>query len=362
MFHSMKIVQNQLRQIYGWQDEKCKGRSISLISALLTSVYNVFITGIFYTGFLSMYEINLVGIGIITFISPLANCFSLFSPMVLERIQKRKWLLAGAKIYYYFMIIIATNLMPLIVTDADQRVLWFCLLQFLATSVYAIFSAGFTPWFYQFYPQDPSQKIAYLSYNQIFSSIVSSCVLLLSGGLSAAVRSSDHQNTLILGMRYLAFLLVLLDVFFQVQAKEYPYPLLTSHVHLREIFQLSLRHPKYMRCLLIMFAWSYIGALNSGTWNYFEQRGFFLWNDQSFQRFLHRHAALIHAFLAKSAGPPGLDPHFRPLCTDLDAVRDLFFLSDAHYQMDVSARGSVSEFFVRRHEPELFQYFLPESS
>ena len=207
MFHSMKIVQNQLRQIYGWQDEKCKGRSISLISALLTSVYNVFITGIFYTGFLSMYEINLVGIGIITFISPLANCFSLFSPMVLERIQKRKWLLAGAKIYYYFMIIIATNLMPLIVTDADQRVLWFCLLQFLATSVYAIFSAGFTPWFYQFYPQDPSQKIAYLSYNQIFSSIVSSCVLLLSGGLSAAVRSSAHQNTLILGMRYLAFLL-----------------------------------------------------------------------------------------------------------------------------------------------------------
>ena len=55
--------------------------------------------------------------------------------MVLERIQKRKWLLAGAKIYYYFMIIIATNLMPLLVTHPDQRVGWFCLLQFWATAV-----------------------------------------------------------------------------------------------------------------------------------------------------------------------------------------------------------------------------------
>ena len=106
MPNSLHAIWAQLRLIYGWKDEKRKGRSISLISTLLTSFYNVFITGIFYTGFLSMYEISLVGVGIITFISPLANCFSIFSPMVLERIQKRKWLLAGAKIYYYFMIII----------------------------------------------------------------------------------------------------------------------------------------------------------------------------------------------------------------------------------------------------------------
>lgn len=269
MPNSLHVIWAQLRLIYGWKDEKRKGRSISLISTLLTSFYNVFITGIFYTGFLSMYEISLVGVGIITFISPLANCFSIFSPMVLERIQKRKWLLAGAKIYYYFMIIIATNLMPLLVTDPGQRVVWFCLLQFLATAVYAVFSAGFTPWFYHFYPQDPAQRVAYLSYNQVFSSILSSCILLLSGGLAVAVKSSGHQDALILGMRYFAFALVLLDVFFQVQAKEYPYPLLTSHVHLREVFRLSFAHPKYMRCLLVMFAWNYIGALNSGTWNYY---------------------------------------------------------------------------------------------
>ena len=78
MPNSLNAIWSQLRLIYGWKDEKRKGRSISLISTLLTSFYNVFITGIFYTGFLSMYEISLVGVGIITFISPLANCFSHF--------------------------------------------------------------------------------------------------------------------------------------------------------------------------------------------------------------------------------------------------------------------------------------------
>ena len=71
MPNSLHAIWAQLRLIYGWKDEKRKGRSISLISTLLTSFYNVFITGIFYTGFLSTYEISLVGVGIITYWLPI---------------------------------------------------------------------------------------------------------------------------------------------------------------------------------------------------------------------------------------------------------------------------------------------------
>jgi len=263
------VITSQLRAVYGWRDEYKKGRSISLISSLLTSVYNVFITGIFYTGFLSMYDIDLVGIGIITFINPLANCFFVFSPMVLERIQKRKWILAAAKLYYYAMVIIATNVMPLVVQDASQRIVCFCVIQFLASAVYAVFSAGFTPWFYHFYPDNQRLRAAYISYNQIFSSIMSSVILLSSGFLSTLVESSGHQESLILGMRYLAFALVILDVFIQTRAKEYPYPVHEGRVKLREVFTLSFRYRKFMGCMLLMFAWNYIANLNSGLWNFY---------------------------------------------------------------------------------------------
>ena len=41
----------ELRQIYGWHDDQRKGRTISLISSLLTNVYNVFITRRWPTAF-----------------------------------------------------------------------------------------------------------------------------------------------------------------------------------------------------------------------------------------------------------------------------------------------------------------------
>ena len=44
-----------LGEIYNLKDEYAKGRLISLADGLITAFYNVFITGIFYTGFLSMY-------------------------------------------------------------------------------------------------------------------------------------------------------------------------------------------------------------------------------------------------------------------------------------------------------------------
>ena len=260
---------SELKQIYGWKDEQKKGRTISLCSALLTAVYNVFITGVFHTGFLSMYDIDLVGVGIISFIPPLANCFFMFSPMILERIQHRKWVLVGAKVFFYALYIIATTVMPLIVKDTQARVLWFCILQFVSHAVYSMFSAGFTPWFYAFYPEDQRLRAAYISDNQIFSSVASNGALLLSGVMTMLAARAGRQNELVLGMRYFAFVLVLLDVGMQAMAKEYPYPVRKERVHLREVFTLSLKYEKFMACLLLIFAWNYISNLNSGLWSYF---------------------------------------------------------------------------------------------
>ena len=68
-----------ISDIYSVKDDDGKGRLISLGSSMITAFYNVFITGIFYTGFLSMYDISITGVGIVTFIPYIANCFSVFS-------------------------------------------------------------------------------------------------------------------------------------------------------------------------------------------------------------------------------------------------------------------------------------------
>jgi MFS family permease len=215
--HSLKL---SLIDIYSPKTDEGKGRLISLTSAMVAALYNVFITGIFYTGFLSMYGISITGVGIITFIPYIATCFSLFSPSILGRFRKRKWLLLAAKIYFYAMYIIATTLMPQFVTDPGDRLTWFIILLFLAYSVYALFSPGFTTWFYRFYPAESERRTRYIALNQTFASILSSIMLLVSGLLTDAVEGSSMQDTLILGFRYFAFVLGIVDVLMQAAARE----------------------------------------------------------------------------------------------------------------------------------------------
>ncbi len=256
-----------LSDVYNLKDDHAKGRLISLGSSLMTSFYNVFITGIFYTGFLSMYGMSITGVGIISFIPYIASCFSVFSPMVLRRFKKRKGVPVASKIYFYAMYILATSLMPLLVTDAQARLVWFAVILFLAYSVYALFSPGFTSWFYLFYPEDNERRTRYITLNQIFSSIMSSAVLLFSSLLTDALSGSPYHDTLILGFRYLAFVLVLIDVWMQAQAKEYPFPE-SKAMRLRDVFTLPFRHRKFLLCVLFIFYWNFISNLNNGLWDY----------------------------------------------------------------------------------------------
>jgi len=263
----LQALKMSMADIYSTKNDEAKGRLISLGSGLVAAFYNVFITGIFYTGFLSMYGISITGVGIVTFIPYIASCFSLFSSAILERIKKRKWVLLGAKIYFYAMFIVATTVMPNFVTDPDARLMWFVIILFLAYSVYALFSPGFTTWFYRFYPAENERRTRYIVLNQVFSSVMSSAILLLSGLLTDAVAGSPMQDKLIIGLRYFAFVLVLVDVAMQACAKEYPYPE-APKLKLTQIFTLPFKYKKFLYCMLLMFAWNFNSNLNNGTWSY----------------------------------------------------------------------------------------------
>ena len=253
--------------IYNLKDENVKGRLISLGSSLMTALYNVFITGIFYTGFLSMYGMSITNVGIISYIPLIANCFSVFSSLVLERFKKRKGILIASKIFFYALYIVATTVMPQFVHDTQGRLVWFSIILFVAHAVYALFSPGFTPWFYAFYPADGERRSRYIALNQIFSSIMSSAMLILSGVLTDAMAGTPYQNTLILGLRYFAFVLVLIDVAMQACAIEYPYPE-GPKIRFTQVFTLPFHYKKFLFCLLMMFYWNFVANLNNGLWNY----------------------------------------------------------------------------------------------
>lgn len=253
--------------IFNTRNDDARGRLIYLCCVLLASFYNVFITGIFYTGFLTMYGISITGAGVVTFIPYVANIFSIFSSKVLAKFKRRKPYLVAAKIFFYAMYIIATTVMPQFVYDPDARLMWLVAILFVAHAVYALFTPGFTLWFYRFFPKDNERRTRYVQFQQIFGSIMSSCILLFSSILTDAVSGSAYQEALIVGLRYFAFALVVIETTIQAQAKEYPVAD-ESQLKLTQVFTLPFKYRKFILCMAMMFCWNFIANLNNGLWNY----------------------------------------------------------------------------------------------
>lgn len=253
--------------IFNVKDEEAKGRTITLTSNILTGLYNIFITGIFYTGFLTMYGMSITDTGILTFIPMIANLFSIFSNKILSRFKKQKRILLSAKIAYYALYIIATTVMPLFVIDPKARLICFGILVFCANAIYAPFLPGITVWFYNFYPKDNDRRARYLMLMQMISSVFSSIMMLISSMITDMLQGSEYQNQLILGLRYFAFILVLIEVFVQSRAMEVPSQE-NPNLKLRDVFTLSFQYPKLIACICLQFAWNFLANLGSGVWQY----------------------------------------------------------------------------------------------
>ena len=256
-----------LADLFNIRDDDARGRVIYMSSVMFSAFYNVFITGIFYTGFLSMYDISITGVGIISFIPYIANVFTIFSSRVLGRFKRRKPVLLATKVLYFALKIVAVTLMPQFVQDPHARLIWFGLLTFIAHAFYAPFAPGQTVWFYHFYPAENQRRTHYIQCIQIFSSIMSTVILLFSGMLTDAVAGSPMQDQLIIFFRYAAFALTLIETVFQFFAKEYPEQD-NARLKLTEVFTLPLQYPKFLRCMVLMFVWNFVSNLNSGLWNY----------------------------------------------------------------------------------------------
>lgn len=253
--------------LFNFRDDDARGRMVYMSCVLFSAFYNVFITGIFYTGFLSMYDISITGVGIISFIPSIANVFTIFSSRVLSRFKRRKPVLLVAKIMYFALKIVAVTVMPQFVQDPNARLIWFGVLTFVAHAAYAPFAPGYTVWFYRFYPQENHRRTQYIQISQIFSSIMSTIVLLFSGMLTDAVAGSPMQDTIILIFRYVAFVLTVVETVIQIFAKEYPEQD-DAKLKLTDVFTLPFRYPKFLLCMAFMFVWNFVSNLNSGLWNY----------------------------------------------------------------------------------------------
>ena len=262
-----KIRRSNFFKLFNFRDDLAKGRSCMMMSAVTTSVISWLTTGIFYTSFLMTNGIDIVNIGILTFVPYIASCFSIFSPSILERFQRRKWLLAGSRIIYYTLNLLTITVLPRLVSDTSTKMMLFVVTVFTANIINALFSSGYSVWHVKFIPDDV--RADYFSLNTLITAFIGCGAALLSSIVADSLSGSAYEDTIIVLFRLIAYALGVLDVFLLTRPKEFPYSKSSDLPRLRHIITKPFQHKKFAITMGLVFVWTFCVNAPASSINYY---------------------------------------------------------------------------------------------
>jgi len=241
-----------------------KARSSLLKAVIVQAIVSGFTGGIFYTGLLVGYGINIVNISILSAIPSICSFFTLFSPLVLSKFKRRRVVLSVARLLYYTVNILGITLLPQFVHSEGGRIAGLIVISFLTSSLNALFSPGYSPWHMSHITEDI--RVNYFSSTQLVSFISSSTVLILAS-LATDSLTGEAQLQLIIILRYIAFIAAALDVYFLSKPKEPVYKVTTDRLSIVKVLKVPLSNRRFVLTVLISCMYSFIVCLSGSTIN-----------------------------------------------------------------------------------------------
>ena len=250
--------------VYNLSTEHGSGRFSLLMTTIIQAIVGGFSSGIFYTGLLVGYGINIVNISIISVIPYIASLFSLFTPYIFNRIQRRRTILSVTRIIYYGINILGVTLLPQLVHNDTSRVIGLIIIVFLSNIINSLFVPGYTPW--HMFHITADVRNTHHSCTAFVSNIASTIVMVLASVFTDRLEG-EAQLSLIIIFRYLSFVVALLDVYFLQKPKEPEYAVSSGRPALLDIFRIPLSNHKFRLTMLICGLFTLVTNLTASLEN-----------------------------------------------------------------------------------------------
>ena len=262
-----RFRESSFYRLFNFDNERAQGRCVMLASSVLTNIISWLTGSLFYTSFLMANGIDLVKIGVISFVPYIANLFSVLSPSILERFPKRRWVLFGGRLAYHTLNIFAITVMPVLVRDANARTACFVALVFAANIVNALFSSGYSAWHLNFIPNNI--RAEYFSTASMIASFIGIGTGLISSLVADAFSASPYAYAIIVALRYFAYALALVELWALTRPVEYPYEKTVDRVRLSDIVTKPFAHPKFIFTVAVIMAWTFFVNTSASSINYY---------------------------------------------------------------------------------------------
>jgi MFS family permease len=255
-----------IKRLFNLKTDEARGRSCMLASSVLSSIVANITGGIFYSGYLVEYGITIINIGILTFIPFIATGFSLLSPMILERIKKRRVILAASRAASYIIKILGMILLPILVKSESGRNIGFAVIVFTASAINSLFASGYSVWHINFLPE--SIRADYFNISSAIANFIVGMVTLLSAIITDTLAQSEQRIQIITALYIVGFVLAMLDVFVLCLPKEYEYEHSSeAKPKLTDTIRLAFSQKKFILTMWIMFGYTFASNLTASVIN-----------------------------------------------------------------------------------------------
>lgn len=256
-------------RVFNFDNEINKGRTLTFANTAIANIANVIITGALYTAFLAENGIDIVRVGIISFIPYISWILSIFSPTILSKFRKRQKLLLLNDFIYYGTIVLATTIMPLFVEDPGAKTVWFAVLVFIGNMSNALVGSGYTSWLIKFVPKDRDLNV-YVSWSNMVNLIGANLTGLIASLVATKIAASGNQFWFLFGLRLGAFVLFICgSMMIYLVPKEEPAPPPKEKILPKHVITEPVKHRPFLLTALITVFWGVAVNMNANTYSYY---------------------------------------------------------------------------------------------
>lgn len=264
-----RFYNSDFHRVFHFKTEEGKGRSAILITTFLTNIANAFITGALYTAFLAENGIDIVRVGIISFIPYISWALSVFSPMLLAKIRRRQRMLLCMDAAYYLSLIVATTVMPLFVEDPTWKTIWFAVFTFIPNALNALLGSGYTSWMLRFVPEGRDLNV-FTAYNNMIALVCGNVAALTASAVATVLESGGSPYWFLFGIRIASAVLFMTgSCVLYLTPKEIPAELPKKVPTPMQVVTVPVKYKPFLLTALFAACWGFVTSMNANTYTYY---------------------------------------------------------------------------------------------
>lgn len=249
-------------------DGTAPSRRFVLLSTLLTGIITNLSAGTYFTGLMLAIGADEIYISYITIATTLCGFVQFASPLLLERMIRRKPFLLWMRSLYYFFDIPLLALIPIVPMAQELRLGCFMAAIILRNLFNAVSASGISVWQIQSVP--PQKQTAYFTFSNLGGSVIGIVTAFLASRLvdtceanAVCIGGISPTVLAILLLRACALMLVIPDMCFLLKIREYPYTKAENTAESRGLRLLlqPLTRKRFMLTVSIFFIWTFINSI-----------------------------------------------------------------------------------------------------